>query len=292
FLINIGVPANIAVGTSVTQVFMSSAVSSLRHKRLGNVDVRLGLIMAFASVLGTELGAQMIEYLKKSGVQYLNFIVGAAYVLILGLISTYMLYESAVLKLQKPLNEGSLLKSRFRKIKAPPIITLSQQNSEPISVWIIISIGLIAGLLSGFLGAGGGFILVPLLIYVVGCKPSIAAGTCIFEILLSCSYASLSHTIKGNVDFLLAALMFIGSFMGLQIGVSATKYVKESSFKVVFSLCIGFTSLSVAIKISSEALGIAFLSLLSQIILFLSASLVALLIVALALRAKHLKYLS
>ncbi|MEM2703418.1 MAG: sulfite exporter TauE/SafE family protein [Candidatus Bathyarchaeia archaeon] len=284
FLINIGIPANIAVGSSVTQLFMSSAIASIRHKRLGNVDIRLGLIIAFASVLGTELGAQIIEYLKKSGVQYLNFIVGVVYVLILGLISIYMFYESAELKFRE---KKGFAQARIRKIKTPPMITLSQTDSEPISIWIIILIGLTGGLFSGFLGAGGGFVQVPLLIYVVGYKPPIAAGTCTFAILLNCLYASLSHTLKGNVDFLLAALMFTGSFMGLQIGVSTTKYIKEASFKTTFSLCIGFTSLSVAIRMSSETFGIAFLGLLSQIIMILATSLVALFIAALAIRTKH-----
>jgi len=253
FLINIGNPANIAVGTSVTQIFMSSTIASLRHKRLGSLNIKLGLIIAVVSVFGTELGAQAIEYLKESSVQHLNFIVSTAYVLILGSISTYMLYESKKSGGKKISCKNGTLWTRIRRVKAPPLIDLPQLDSEPISLWIIISVGLIAGLLAGFLGAGGGFILVPLLIYVIGCKPQHAAGTCTFVMLLSCAYASLSHAIKENVNFLLAALIFIGSSLGLQVGISATKYVKETDFKAVFGLCVGFISLSVATKIFSEA---------------------------------------
>jgi uncharacterized membrane protein YfcA len=287
FLINIGASANIAVGTSVTQIFMSSTIASLRHKRLGSLNIKLGLIIAVVSIFGTELGAQAIEYLKESGVQHLNFIVSIAYVLILASISIYMLYESKKLGGGKISGKNGNLWIRIRRVKAPPLVSLSQLNSEPISLWIIILIGLIAGLLAGFLGAGGGFILVPLLIYVIGCKPPYAAGTCTFVMLLSCAYASLSHATKGNVNFLLATLIFIGSSLGLQVGISATKYVKETEFKAFFGLCVGFASLSVATKIFSEAFRSNLLGVISQIIIFSATSLVASLIIILAFKAKR-----
>jgi uncharacterized membrane protein YfcA len=105
--------------------------------------------------------------------------------------------------------------------------------------------------------------------------------------LLSCAYASLSHATKGNVNFLLATLIFIGSSLGLQVGISATKYVKETEFKAFFGLYVGFISLSVATKIFSEAFRSNLLGVISQIIIFSATSLVASLIIILAFKAKR-----
>lgn len=284
FLINLGFPANMAVGTSVTEIFMSSIIASLRHRRLGNVEVRVGLIIAPFSVLGTELGAQIIEQLKKSNVQRMDFIVSLIYILILTLISIYMIRES----LSSGREEGIKKKPLWfiaRGLKIPPLIIMPQSNVEPISVWIIAAIGFISGLLAGFLGVGGGFILVPLLIYVVGHKPPVAAGTCIFGILISCAYASLTHTFKGNVDFMSAILIFIGSSIGVQIGALATRRVREAAFKLIFGLCLSLVSLSIIVKLISSLYEIFVLAIFSQILVFLALLLTSSLIILLSFSA-------
>ncbi|MEM1506917.1 MAG: sulfite exporter TauE/SafE family protein [Candidatus Bathyarchaeia archaeon] len=283
FLISLGFPASTAVGTSVTEIFMSSIVASLRHKRLGNVEVKIGLIIALSSVLGTEIGAQSIEQLKRINTQFMNFAVSLAYILILILISTYMVYEGLNPGREKS-PEKKPLWFRIHKLKIPPLITTSQPDAKPISVWMVAAIGFIGGLSAGFLGAGGGFILVPLLIYIVGCKPSVAAGTCIFGVLVSCAYASLTHTLKGNVDFILAILIFVGSSIGVQIGSSATRRVKEASFKLTFGLCLGFISLSVIMKLVSSLYGVFILAILSQITIFLAVFIIASSIILLSVR--------
>lgn len=279
FLISLGLPANIAVGTSVTEIFMSSIIASLRHKRLGNIEMRVGLITALFSVIGTELGAQVIEQLKKVNVQRMDSIVSLIYILILTLISTYMIRESLVSRRVKDIKKKTLW-PKVRRLKIPPLI-IPQSSTEPISVWIMAAIGFISGLLAGFLGVGGGLILVPLLIYIVGCKPSIAAGTCIFGILVSCAYASLTHTLKGNVNFILAILIFIGSSIGVQIGALATKCVEEAVFKLAFGICLGLVSLSVIAKLISSLYEILIFAILSQVIMFLTLLLTSSLIISL-----------
>lgn len=283
FLINLGFPANMAVGTSVTGIFMSSTVALLRHKRLGNVEVKIGLIIALSSVLGTEIGAQAIEQLKRVNTQLMNLVVSLAYILILILISAYMIYEGLNPSREKN-PEKKPLWFRIHELKIPPLIAVSQPDVKPISIWVVAAIGFIGGLSAGFLGAGGGFILVPLLIYVVGCKPSVAAGTCIFVVLMSCAYASLTHTLKGNVDFILAILIFVGSSIGVQIGTSATRLIKEASFKLTFGSCLGFISLSVTMKLVSSLYGASILAILSQITIFLAVFIIASSIILLSVR--------
>lgn len=281
-LISLGFPANIAVGTSVTEIFMSSIVASLKHKRLGNVDVKVGLIIALSSIPGTEFGAQIIERLK-TNTQHVNFAVSLSYILILILISTHMVREGLSYSVEKSLKEKTLW-FRIRRLKIPPLIAASQQDVEPISLWMLMIIGFIGGLLAGFLGAGGGFILLPFLIYAVGYSPSVAAGTCIFRILISCMYASLTHALKKNVNLISAILIFTGSSIGVQIGASATKRVKETSFKLAFGLCLGFISLSVMAKLISDLYGVCLLTIFSQIIIFLALFTLTSLVILLSMR--------
>ncbi|MEM2091682.1 MAG: sulfite exporter TauE/SafE family protein, partial [Candidatus Bathyarchaeia archaeon] len=283
FLISLGFPANVAVGTSVTEIFMSSIIASLKHKRLGNVEMRVSLIIALFSLIGTELGAQIIEQLKKVNIQQMNFIVSLIYILILTLISIYMIRESLSSGREKEIVKKSLW-FRVRMLKIPPSIVISQLNTEPISIWAIAIIGFIGGLLAGFLGVGGGFLLVPLLIYVIGCKPPIAAGTCTLGILISCAYASLTHTFKGNVDFISAILIFVGSSIGVQIGAPATRRVKEATFKLAFGLCLSLASLSIIMKLISDLYEIPALNILSQIIIFSALILISSLIILFSTR--------
>lgn len=287
FLLSLGVPANIAVGTNVTQIFMSSAVAALRHKRLGNVDLRLSLIIASGSIIGAELGAQAVEHFENINVQHLNAIISLAYIVILTLTSAYMIYDASNPEQHKFSAQKRFSISKLFDLKIPPMITLSQPNIAPKSFWTLILLGLFVGFFSSFLGAGGGFILVPSLIYLIGCKSAIAAGTSIFKIFLSCMFASLSHAVKGNVDFSLAILMFIGSLMGLQIGISAIKCGGEKNFKIAFGLCLAFIASSVILKMTAWIFKIDTLYLLSQAVIFAATSLIALLIIALTLKAKY-----
>ncbi|MEM1601605.1 MAG: sulfite exporter TauE/SafE family protein [Candidatus Bathyarchaeia archaeon] len=277
FLISLGFPANLSIGTTMTQIFMSSIAALVKHKRLGNIDLRSGLIIAVFSFFGAEAGAQLIEYLKRTGTYYLNFIVSLSYAVILGLISLCIFYEKYRANRQES-KRRNLLKDKVRRVRIPPVIDLPKSESGPISLWIIVLIGLCTGFLAGFLGAGGGFILVPILIYVIGYSPPIAVGTCAFQMVLNCAYASFTHATKGNVLFQIAALTFIGSFIGLQVGISAVKHVDETKFKTAFAFCLGSISLGVVIRLLSKELSMPSLEFLSQVIMLLSAFLVALFI--------------
>ncbi|MEM2341397.1 MAG: sulfite exporter TauE/SafE family protein [Candidatus Bathyarchaeia archaeon] len=275
FLVSLGFPINISVGTSTMEIFISSLIASLKHRRLGNVGMKAGLIIAFASIVGAEFGAQLIEWLEGSSIQHMDILVSLIYVLVLYSISAYMTYEGLISK-----RRGGSEKKFWRGPKIPQFTITMQQDMKPTSAWVLVIIGFLGGLFAGFLGTSGGLILVPLLIYVVGYKPSVAAGTCIFERLLSCLYASLTHTLKGNIDFMLAALMFLGSLIGVQVGVSATKYISEASFKGALVLYLGFISLSVMMRLISLLFGIFFLEILSRLIIFLASFSMALLIIA------------
>jgi len=275
FLISLGFPANISVGTSITEIFMSSIFSSLRHKRLGNLNIKIGLIVAFTSIFSAEIGAQIIEYLKNLSIYQLNIIINLIYVIVLGLISLDMAYDSLRSKRTKNF-KGNFSRRHFNKLEKSE----TESNASPPD-WALALIGFIGGFFAGFLGAGGGFLLIPLLIYIIKCEHHIAAGTCNFVLLLSCAYASFTHFFKGNIDFISAALLLSGSIIGSQIGALATRQVKGAIFKAAFSFCLGSVSISIALKLISILFDIFFLNLLSQLVIFSAASSIAILILIL-----------
>ncbi|MEM1562531.1 MAG: sulfite exporter TauE/SafE family protein [Candidatus Bathyarchaeia archaeon] len=285
-LISLGLPANISIGTSIVGVFISSLVNSLRHKFLGNVEVKTGSITAIASIPGAECGARLIEHLKIIGVYYMNLVVSLLYALILGFISTYMIHERLSSKLNDYKRKNLSPWYRFAELKIPPFIVISWSSRGKISAWIIVLMGFVSGFFAGFLGAGGGFILIPLLIYVASFEPAAASGTCAFWILLNSLYASLTHALKGNVNFTLVLLILTGSLIGMQIGITAIKHVEKENFKLLFSLCLGFISISVLVKLLSYLFNIPLLSLLSPTMTLVSVSIVSLLIATSPLRSR------
>jgi uncharacterized membrane protein YfcA len=127
------------------------------------------------------------------------------------------------------------LASRVHSIDLPPMISLPVSGIESVSVWIVLGVGLFTGLLSGVLGVGGGFVRMPLLIYVLGIPTHVAVGTDLFEIALSAGYGALTHALKGNVDFAIALVMQIGAALGAQLGATATRFFSGPRIRLLFS---------------------------------------------------------
>jgi uncharacterized membrane protein YfcA len=186
-----------------------------------------------------------------------------------------MAYDSLRSKRTKNF-EGNFSHRHFNKLEKPE----TESDASP-QAWVLALIGFIGGFFAGFLGAGGGFLLVPLLIYIIRCEHHIAAGTCNFVLLLSCAYASFTHFFKRNIDFLSAALLLSGSIIGSQIGALATKQVKGAIFKAAFGSCLGSVSISIALKLISILFDIFFLNLLSQLVIFSAVSSIAILVLIL-----------
>ncbi len=283
FLFTIGVPMNVAIGTSIAQILGTSVIATMRHRTLKHVDVKLGAIVAVGSIVGVNLGVHMVEFFKGISIEALDISVGLTYILVLGFISVFMSYESLRSKRSNNPSSKRTFTDRIQRIRIPPMISLPQSNINSISLWIILFVGFIAGVLAGFMGAGGGFIQMPSLIYIVGCETTIAVGTNLFAMLIAGVYAAISHSLRGNVDVVLAAVMLIGSSVGAKIGVSATKHVKGANLRLIFGLSTGLISLSVFLEMVAKSLKIHLLSLISQGVLVLTIASVAVLIIILTL---------
>jgi hypothetical protein len=107
---------------------------------------------------------------------------------------------------------------------------------EEISIWVVILVGLVTGTLAGLLGVGGGFLRMPLMIYVLGIPTHVAVGTDLFEIVISAGFGTITHSLKGNVDFMIAATMLTGAALGAQIGAAATRYFSGPIIRLLFSV--------------------------------------------------------
>lgn len=237
-----GMPWNMVVGTDLAHMTGKSIVAARRHRRLGHVDIKLGMLMVAGTIVGIELGAQAIELLEARG--EIDQVVGGAYVVILLLISAFTAWESlrALRAGGQELHgdEDALafqgMAQRLQAIELRPMIDLPQSGIKRISVWVVLGVGLISGVLAGFLGVGGGFIRLPMLVYLVGVPTHVAIGTDLFEVVISAGYGTLSHALKGNVDILVALVMQTGAAVGAQIGAASTSYFSGPRIRLLFSL--------------------------------------------------------
>jgi len=245
-----GVPMNFVVGTDLAHIVGKSIVAARKHRTLGNVDMKLGAIMVVGTIAGVESGAQMIQWLKHT--THIDAAVGLTFVFILLGISGFMTWES-IKTLRLPRRRKSPRQSaaaghpsrqdhsaiahiarKIHRIPLPPYVSLPVSGIERVSLWAILLVAFIGGFFSGFLGGGAGYIRMPCLIYLLGIPTHIAVGTDLFEIIISASYGTISHALKGNVDILIALVMHTGAAIGAQIGATCTQFFGGPRIRMAF----------------------------------------------------------
>jgi len=236
-----GVPMNFVIGTDLAHMTGKSIVAARRHRTLGHVDVKLGIAMVLPTIAGVEAGARIIEALETTG--SLDVVISVVYTVILLAISTFTAWES-LRALRMQLTDSlaandvagfQALTHRVYGVRMPPMVSFPASGIGSISLWAVLGVGFITGLLAGALGVGGGFIRMPLLVYVLGVPTHIAVGTDLFSIIFSAGFGTLTHTVKGNVDILMALTMHTGAALGAQIGAVSTRYFAGPRIRLLFS---------------------------------------------------------
>src|SRR5713226_1151144 len=243
----VGLDWNFAIGTDLAHIVGKSVVAVREHRAFGNVDLRLGLFMAVGTIGGAEVGAQLIQMLKRAG--NVNLVVSIVSIAVYVSISTFMIWESrkslrsrkarsprANVKGGRAKRDHSAFKHVTRgiqRLKIWPIIKLPT-SGVTISLWIILLVAFVGGLFSGFLGGGAGYIRMPSMVYVLGVPTHLAVGTDLFEIIISASYGTFTHAVKGNVDILIALVMHTGAAIGAQIGAISTQYFAGPKIRLAF----------------------------------------------------------
>jgi uncharacterized membrane protein YfcA len=238
----VGVPMNYVVGTDLAHMTGKSIVAARRHRVLGHVDIKLGLLMVLGTVPGIELGARIIEGLEVTG--SIDTVVGVTYVVILLAIGTFTAWES--LRAMQLVNAEQMeaeealafegVTRRVHRFRLPPLVSLPNSGIESISIWVVLGVSFMTGLLAGVLGVGGGFIRMPMMVYLIGVPTHVAVGTDLFEVVISAGYGTVTHAIKGNVDVLMALVMQTGAAIGAQIGAVSTRFFAGPRIRLLFSI--------------------------------------------------------
>jgi hypothetical protein len=239
-----GIPPAVAVSTSANQIMASSVSGVLAHLRRGNVDIKMGLILLAGGFVGSSFGVFIFRILQKTG--QIDIAVALFYVIFLGSIGMMMLIESGKIILEKKYNlvwETKKKKSRFisilKKINKLPYKTHFQKSDIEVS-WIVpVVIGFFVGILVAIMGIGGGFIMIPAMIYILRMPSNVVVGTSLFQIIFIAGNSTFLQSITShNVDIILAFIMIISSVIGAQIGTKVAYKVDINSLRSILALMI------------------------------------------------------
>ncbi len=252
----LGFPMAFAIGTDIAHMAGKSLISTLRHGKFGNVDYKLGIIMLVGTVVGFEVGAQMVMWLERIG--NINIVVRWIYIGLLSFIAWMVFYD-----LHKRVQKEKLAKSQGQKLDAmatgvnwaealhkihiPPMVNLKTSGIY-CSLWLPVFVSFLTGWLAGILGIGGGLIRMPALIYLVGCPTHVAVGTDLFEVMISGLYGAGTYTYKGRTELVAAMVMLVGAAVGAQVGAVATKYIQGYGIRIAFGICVIGCAVSIVMK--------------------------------------------
>jgi len=261
-----GVPYGVAVGSSLSQMIGLSVAATLRHSRLGNIDYRLGGGVLIGSAIGAEAGALTLEALKGLGsvrigaanVPVITLAMSLAYVVLLTLVGMSILREAVRTARERDGDDHEAHNSlivRLQGIRLAPMLPLPASGIPRVSLWVLMAVGVFVGYLSGLLGVGGGFVLMPVLIYAIGCPTVMAIGTGMFQTLFTAAFSTYTHSLRGNVDLLLVLLMLVGSTVGAHIGAGLTRLFDASRVRGGFAILCFVGVLVVAVKLVSTLVG-------------------------------------
>jgi uncharacterized membrane protein YfcA len=253
-LIMFGIPSTVAAATDSNQIVAASTSGTYAHWKVGNVDFRMGLYLLIGGFAGGLLGVQAIKILKATG--NADFTIKMTYVIMLGVVGTYMLIESLnSMKKSKEVgaNGHSPVQSQdsrmTRFLKSLPLQTRFEKSGVTHSALLPIIFGAFVGVLAAIMGVGGGFLMVPVMVYILRMPMHVVVGTSLFQILFNCIEVTfLQAYTNHNVDFILAVLLLLGSTVGAQIGAVFGRKLKGEQLKIILAVIV----LAVTVKIIFE----------------------------------------
>jgi len=235
-LMMMGIPPTVAAASDSNQIVGASTSGTLIHLRLGNVDVKMGLLLLIGGVVGGTLGVQLIKVLRAMG--NADFLISITYVLMLGSVGSYMFIES-ITSMRKAKNSSSKpaapkKPSGYARMMASlPFQMEFPRSGVRMSLIMPLFLGSLVGVLSAIMGVGGGFIMVPVMVYMLRMPMHVVVGTSLFQVLFTCLNVTIMQAWTNHtVDFVLALILLIGSALGAQIGARIGRKLKGDQLKV------------------------------------------------------------
>ena len=241
----IGIPPGVAVASAANQIAGSSFSGLLAHLRKRTVDLKMGSVLLAGGLLGSGLGVMAYSALRKMG-QY-ELVVSLLYVVLLGVIGALMLIES-LRAIRRSRNPNAALASRKRHTWAHGLPLKMRFRASQLYVSAIppFVVGVLVGILAAIMGVGGGFIMVPAMIYLIGMPTKVVVGTSLFQFLFVTGFTTVLHAVENkSVDAVLAVILLVGGVIGAQIVVLAAR-LKAEQLRVLLALLVIFVCLKLA----------------------------------------------
>ncbi|HVH38202.1 MAG TPA: sulfite exporter TauE/SafE family protein [Sphingomicrobium sp.] len=248
-LIFYGIPPTVAVASATTQITGASVSGAMAHMRRGGLDVKMGLVMIAGGVIGSAAGAGIFRILQSSG--QIDVVIGSLYVLILGWIGGLM-FKDAMIALGHIQTRQSVERPRHNRwVATLPLRWRFYASGLYLSPLAPMALGFVAGMLTVLLGIGGGFILIPAMIYVLGMPARVVIGTSLLMILAISAATTMIHAVTTQaVDIVLAGLLLIGGVVGAQYGAMLTTRLKPDYLRLALAITILIVALRMALGLA------------------------------------------
>ena len=237
-LMMMGIPPTVAASSDSNQIVGASTSGTLAHFRLGNVDIKMGLLLLVGGIAGGSIGVQIIKVLRQMG--NADFLISITYVLMLGIVGGYMFFESlqAMRKTAQPAEAARPQRESVyaRMVRSLPLQTDFKRSGIRLSLLMPLALGTLVGILAAIMGVGGGFIMVPVMVYLLRMPMHVVVGTSLFQILFTCVNVTIMQATQNHtVDFILALLLLIGSALGAQVGAKVGKKLGGEQLKILLA---------------------------------------------------------
>ncbi len=245
----IGIPPAVAVATEANQIVASSFSGVLAHLRRKSVDLRMGTVLLIGGLVGAAVGVQLFAALREMG--QVDLLVKLCYVLFLGVIGGLMFFESLKAIRRSKGDYTVPQRKKHGLVHALPFKMKFRTSGLYISVIPPILVGLFVGILAAIMGVGGGFIMVPAMIYLLGMPTKVVVGTSLFQIIFVTGFTTLMHaTTNYTVDMALAVLLIVGGVVGAQIGTRIGARLQAEQLRILLSIMV----LAVCFKLALDLL--------------------------------------
>lgn len=237
-LIFYGIPPTVAAASAATQVTGASVSGVFAHSRRGGVDYRMGAVMVGGGVFGAMIGALLFRFFQSIG--QIDVVINILYVVMLGTIGSLMLREA--LEAIKPdmIKKRNAPKRRHHPLVAAlPMRWRFYRSGLYISPLAPLILGVLVGILTMLMGVGGGFILVPAMLYILGMSGNVVVGTSLFQILFVTMVTTMTHALTTKaVDIVLAGLLLLGSVMGAQFGTQIALKARPEILRLILAAIV------------------------------------------------------
>ena len=247
----IGIPPAVAVATEANQIVASSFSGVLAHVKRKTVDFKMGGVLLIGGLIGAALGVVVFNYLKSLG--QVDLLVKLCYVLFLGVVGSLMFAES--LRALRKSKQVAVAKSRKKRglVHVLPFKMRFRVSGLYISIIPPIVVGVAVGVLAAIMGVGGGFVMVPAMIYLLGMPTKVVVGTSLFQIIFVTAFTTMLHaTTNYTVDMVLAVLLLIGGVIGAQFGTMIGAKLKAEQLRILLALMVLLVSAKLAMDLIVE----------------------------------------